>query len=161
MVYHGAFAVEHRRMPPDSDAYTSKTPCIGLCSTVFGDLVCRGCKRFSHEIIDWNRYDNGQRAAVWNRLEQLLEQLIWNRFELVSVWALEGELKRLKVPADPNMPVCIKVWRLLPRLAEGGLASAGLRLQPLWHGSTLKQVRDNLDQAFFDLSTAYYDRRVP
>ena len=41
------------------------------------------------------------------------------------------------------------------------LASAGVRLQPLWHGSTLKQVRDNLDQAFFGLSTAYYDRRVP
>ncbi|HBZ99754.1 MAG TPA: DUF1289 domain-containing protein, partial [Pseudomonas sp.] len=22
-----------------------KTPCIGLCSTVYGDVVCRGCKR--------------------------------------------------------------------------------------------------------------------
>ena len=26
-----------------------KTPCIGLCSTVFGDSVCRGCLRFVHE----------------------------------------------------------------------------------------------------------------
>ncbi|WVM93272.1 DUF1289 domain-containing protein [Halopseudomonas pachastrellae] len=87
-------------MPPDSDAYTSKTPCIGLCSTVFGDLVCRGCKRFSHEIIDWNRYDNGQRAAVWSRLEQLLEQLIWNRFELVSV----GAGGRTKTPEGTGGP---------------------------------------------------------
>ncbi|MCF8976542.1 DUF1289 domain-containing protein, partial [Pseudomonas edaphica] len=27
-----------------------KTPCVGLCSTVYGDLVCRGCKRFHHEV---------------------------------------------------------------------------------------------------------------
>ena len=25
------------------------TPCAGRCSTVFGDLVCRGCRRFNHE----------------------------------------------------------------------------------------------------------------
>ncbi|KAA0952431.1 DUF1289 domain-containing protein, partial [Pseudomonas sp. ANT_H14] len=24
---------------------TIKTPCVGLCSTVYGDLVCRGCNR--------------------------------------------------------------------------------------------------------------------
>lgn len=35
---------------------TIKTPCIGLCSTVYGDLVCRGCKRFHHEVIQWNGY---------------------------------------------------------------------------------------------------------
>ncbi|MEC9132488.1 MAG: DUF1289 domain-containing protein, partial [Pseudomonadota bacterium] len=21
------------------------TPCVGICSTTYGDLVCRGCKR--------------------------------------------------------------------------------------------------------------------
>ncbi|MEC7008614.1 MAG: DUF1289 domain-containing protein, partial [Pseudomonadota bacterium] len=31
-----------------------KTPCIGVCSTGIGDSVCRGCKRFSHEVIHWN-----------------------------------------------------------------------------------------------------------
>ncbi|MCA4075779.1 DUF1289 domain-containing protein, partial [Pseudomonas kurunegalensis] len=30
-----------------------KTPCVGLCSTVYGDTVCRGCKRFHHEVINW------------------------------------------------------------------------------------------------------------
>ncbi|WP_317135104.1 DUF1289 domain-containing protein [Piscirickettsia litoralis] len=37
------------------------TPCVGLCSTVYGDDVCRGCKRFYHEIIDWNQYDINQK----------------------------------------------------------------------------------------------------
>ena len=41
-----------------------KTPCVGLCSTTYGDLVCRGCKRFSHEIVNWNRYGDEEKTAV-------------------------------------------------------------------------------------------------
>jgi len=53
-----------------------KTPCVGLCSTVYGDTVCRGCKRFHHEVINWNGYDDAQKRAVWLRLEQLLVQVM-------------------------------------------------------------------------------------
>ena len=97
----------------DLPDYTRTTPCIGLCSTVYGDLVCRGCKRFSHEIIDWNRYDHQQKAAVWQRLEQLLE-----------------------------------------------LETSGLRLRRHCAGLSLKQLRDELDSAYFDLSSAYHERRI-
>ena len=48
-----------------------KTPCVGVCSTVFGDQVCRGCKRFHHELIEWNGYTDIQKETVWNRLESL------------------------------------------------------------------------------------------
>ena len=48
-----------------------KTPCVGVCSTVFGDQVCRGCKRFHHEVIEWNGYTDIQKETVWNRLESL------------------------------------------------------------------------------------------
>ena len=27
-----------------------RTPCIGVCSTTYGDDICRGCRRFRHEI---------------------------------------------------------------------------------------------------------------
>ena len=64
--------------------YTDKTPCVGLCSTVYGDQVCRGCKRFRHEIIMWNGYGSSEKAAVWSRLEQLLEQVVVARIEIVS-----------------------------------------------------------------------------
>jgi len=48
-----------------------KTPCVGICSTVFGDQVCRGCKRFDHEVIEWNGYSDIEKETVWNRLEAL------------------------------------------------------------------------------------------
>ena len=52
------------------------TPCVGICSTTFGDLVCRGCKRFSHEIVDWNSYDDSQKEIIWERLEKIKEQVV-------------------------------------------------------------------------------------
>ncbi len=50
----------------------SLTPCAGRCSTVFGDQVCRGCRRFNHEVIQWNTYTAEQRLAVWKRLDDQL-----------------------------------------------------------------------------------------
>ena len=53
------------------------TPCIGVCSTVFGDHVCPLLgKRFAHEIIDWNGYDQPKKALVESRLGTLLAQVL-------------------------------------------------------------------------------------
>tara|TARA_R110000751_G_scaffold27301_1_gene72102 strand:- start:217 stop:669 length:453 start_codon:yes stop_codon:yes gene_type:complete len=144
----------------DLPDYTSTTPCVGLCSTVYGDLVCRGCKRFSHEIIDWNRYDALSKAAVWQRLEQLLEQVVMARIEVVSVVALHAALERLQIKVSLEASLALKVLRLIPRLEEGGLPACGLRLRSRWAELTLKQLRDELDSAHFDLSCAYHERRV-
>ncbi|MEM6710457.1 MAG: DUF1289 domain-containing protein [Pseudomonadota bacterium] len=52
-------------------AQRRRTPCVGICSTTYGDLVCRGCKRFAHEITGWNGYSDGQRSDVETRLQTL------------------------------------------------------------------------------------------
>jgi predicted Fe-S protein YdhL (DUF1289 family) len=62
---------------------TIKTPCVGLCSTVYGDLVCRGCKRYHHEVIQWNGYNADEKQAVWLRLEQLLVQVMASKLEVL------------------------------------------------------------------------------
>ena len=55
-----------------------RTPCVGICSTTYGDLVCRGCKRFAHEIVEWNGYDEVQQDAVRERLQRLRDEaLAW------------------------------------------------------------------------------------
>lgn len=48
-----------------------RTPCVGICSTTYGDLVCRGCRRFAHEIRDWNQYSGEQRTRIWARLNEV------------------------------------------------------------------------------------------
>lgn len=70
------------------------TPCVGLCSTTFGDSVCRGCKRFAHEIVDWNRYDEHQKAMVINRLTQIVESIVPRYMVVTDPDRLQNSLKK-------------------------------------------------------------------
>ena len=49
----------------------SSTPCLGICTTTFGDEVCKGCKRFSYEIVNWTKFTKEERRILNNRLEEL------------------------------------------------------------------------------------------
>ena len=54
----------------------SSTPCLGICSTTFGDEVCKGCKRFAHEIVGWTKYSLEEREIVNDRLEKFKVQIL-------------------------------------------------------------------------------------
>ena len=76
---------------------TPDTPCIGICSTVYGDEVCRGCKRHYREIIDWNRYDALKKRAVLCRLEANIVTVMRDEVEIVNAQCLQQQLDRLHI----------------------------------------------------------------
>ena len=86
-----------------------KTPCIGVCSTVFGDDVCRGCKRFQHEVIQWNSYSDSEKGSVLNRLEILKTQIMQSKVLISDETLLKEQLESLKIVfnADTNNEVKI------------------------------------------------------
>ena len=65
----------------------ASTPCLGICSTTYGDDVCKGCKRFVHEVIGWNKYETSEKESI-NKSFKKLEKLFNN--EIVTlVWKFE------------------------------------------------------------------------
>ncbi len=50
---------------------TSDSPCIGYCTTVLGDDVCRNCLRTFDEITRWVEMSNHERRAVNQRIALL------------------------------------------------------------------------------------------
>jgi predicted Fe-S protein YdhL (DUF1289 family) len=54
-----------------SSAITSDSPCIGRCTTVLGDEVCRSCLRTFDEITRWVAMNNHERRAVNQRIALL------------------------------------------------------------------------------------------
>jgi len=44
------------------------SPCIGICSTSFGDDVCYGCKRTASEVIEWNSLQDDEKDKINRRL---------------------------------------------------------------------------------------------
>ena len=139
-----------------------RTPCVGICSTGIGDSVCRGCKRFAHEVIDWNAYTHEQRVIIAQRLEGYLSQVVQNMIEILDEKVLLAQVKHQQILfKEEQNPYCW-VFDLLRSGARQitDLNAYGLRLQPKWRNTPLTDIRDNIDRDFYALSCAYYERYV-
>ena len=107
---------------------TRRTPCVGICSTTYGDLVCRGCKRFAHEIVQWNGYDEDQQSIIWSRLNSLRDE--------VTLYFLQvsDELAFAKLVEHLSLHECLRghqVFEVLRHLVVHSeqLAHAGLSMR--------------------------------
>ncbi len=140
---------------------SAKTPCIGICSTTsFGDLVCRGCKRYGFEVIRWNIYDDGAKNAVLKRLESLQSQLYANKLRIVSEDQLKAGLLGLGIGFDEALsPWCwvhnllTKNHRQIGRLQDFGLEATGEFAQ-----YSIAELTARLDSELMTLSEAHYQR---
>ncbi len=93
-------------MPDLPEAPSS--PCIGVCSTTYGDLVCRGCYRFAHEVAQWNGYERAQQAAVLERLAGLragaaARHLSPDRIDQLAAMAASVRLRRVEGWSAPDI----------------------------------------------------------
>lgn len=139
-----------------------KTPCVGLCSTVYGDLVCRGCKRFHHEVVSWNGYSEEVKRSVWQRLEVLLAQVMAAKLEVFDAPLLRSQLesRQIRFVADQS-PYCW-AYQLIARGARviQQLEAYGVVLLPEFRVWSLPELRDAIDREFFLLSEAHYQRYI-
>lgn len=97
----------------DYDDQRYQSPCVGLCSTAFGDQVCRGCKRFAHEVDHWFSYPNEQKAAVLSRLGRIRRRLLDEHLEIVSLEQLKAALQRYSVIYNAGWEPCWWVFALM------------------------------------------------
>ncbi|MGU0708106.1 DUF1289 domain-containing protein [Pseudomonas aeruginosa] len=139
-----------------------KTPCVGLCSTVYGDLVCRGCKRFHHEVVNWNLYDAEEKRAVWSRLEQLLAQVMAAKLEVFDAARLRLQLEQRQIRFVPEQSPYCWACQLIARGSRliNQIEAYGVALLPEFRDWSLPDLRDAIDREFFLLSEAHYQRYI-
>ncbi|OTG85912.1 hypothetical protein B9T31_10000 [Acinetobacter sp. ANC 4558] len=139
---------DHRRIP-------SLTPCAGRCSTVFGDSVCRGCRRFNHEVIRWNTFTLEQQHTVWKRLDAQLDQILVPMLPFANVVLAESFVlsKRVRLHTDASngrklyhaLKLCEKNKYFA---SESGLGIQAEHVKPLWQ---------EFERRVLALATASYD----
>lgn len=135
------------------------TPCVGICSTTYGDTVCRGCRRYLHEIIDWNRYSADQKRLIWRRLDGLLAQILPRYFDIQDAEQLKQQmlLRQIRLREDGNP------WSWLHLLLKNAsrqitdLSLFGVvRLDT--SGMSLYELKELANEELHTLASAYYDR---
>ena len=135
------------------------TPCIGICSTTFGDTVCRGCRRYLHEVIDWNRYSEEQKQLVWSRLDALPAQVLPSYFTIVDPGSLAHGLQVHRIPHRPGSPPWSLLLALLRSTArqEPDLEAFGVE-RHAQHSVGLADLREEIHQKLYALAQATYDK---
>ncbi len=93
------------------------TPCIGICSTVYGDEVCRGCKRRFKEIIDWNNLDLNYQDQIWARLNKQAEQVLNKNIKIINLDLFNLALSQHHVIKTPKHEDDFLILLLIKKIA--------------------------------------------
>ncbi len=136
-----------------------QTPCIGICSTTYGDLICRGCKRFAHEVTGWNGYAAAQRAAVWRRLQDLRDTAVAEFVLIENEAVLFEAAAALRIAPAPDWTGLSIAYETLRR-TRGALdiASLGLARSSFAADIAADELFGAIDREFYARATAAYER---
>lgn len=138
-----------------------KTPCIGICSTTsFGDTICRGCKRYAFEVINWNNYGEEEKDAVMKRIEMFTEQIMASKFHIFSIERLEQALDDYRFFYDPALsPYCWlhnflqkKFYRI------NSLDELGVTLTPEHAHKDIRELIQEVNEELIRLGEAHFER---
>ena len=137
----------------------SSTPCLGICSTTYGDDVCRGCKRFIHEVINWNSYSNDEKEIVNSRLEEFKVTILSHRFKVTDAELLSSKLKEHAINFNDALDPITWIFDLLRASSQNlDLELFGLELLPDHRTFSLSSIKDEINTELFELSQAHFDR---
>lgn len=146
-------------MPP-LPAMRIRTPCVGICSTTYGGDVCRGCKRFAHEVIGWNAYSDEQKQLVWDRLTRLAEDVTAPRLAVFDAILMAQTLRSLGVRFHDDRSPAFGALELLRALGQQrvDLTRFGISVMPAWShllpGELYREMNEEMvlrAEASFDL----------
>ncbi len=65
----------HVHVPDTTLEITANSPCIGHCTTVLGDDVCRSCLRTFEEVSRWLEMSEEERKQVNRRIALLADKV--------------------------------------------------------------------------------------
>jgi len=130
---------------------------MGICSTTYGDLVCRGCKRFAHEVISWNGFDGAQQEIVWQRLMELRDSCVRDVVHVGSPRQMRAVCTDRGVPVEADASPMGLAYELLRRgLSEPAVVSeGGIHLREC---ESVIDALKAIDDLFLQRSQAHYER---
>ena len=141
-----------------SNNFLTKTPCIGICSTTYGDEICRGCKRFSHEVTSWIKYTDSEKDNVNRRLQKFKKLILSDKFSIIDEQLLRKSLDDAKIMYNDKLePICW-LFDLFRALSQESLklSALGIALKPSYSKHSISELKELINKEFFELSTAHY-----
>jgi len=135
----------------------SSTPCLGICSTTFGDEVCKGCKRFAHEIVSWTKYSEQEREIVNDRIEKFKIIILQNRFKIVDSNLLATKLQEKAINYNHSLDPLTWIFDLFRAAGSQSFDLSEYGIKELVNFEP-KTIKDEINDELLELSEAHHDR---
>ena len=135
----------------------SSTPCLGICSTTFGDEVCKGCKRFAHEIVSWTKYSQEEREIVNDRLEKFKIQILQHRFAVTDKNLFETMLEEKAINFNHSLDPLTWIFDLFRAAGSQTFDISNFGIKSLVQFNP-KTIRDEINNELLELSEAHHER---
>ena len=136
----------------------TRTPCIGICSTTYGDEVCRGCKRFSYEIINWNSFTPEEKEAIWKRLEKLKTQIMSSRVKIFDSDLMNEGIKKYRLRVKDDLNDSSKAFEIIKQVSESFEDLMDFGIELFNTEKSLKDLKDDIEIELYTLSKAHYSK---
>ena len=135
----------------------SSTPCLGICSTTFGDEVCKGCKRFAPEIVSWTKYSQEEREIVNDRLEKFKIQILQHRFAITDKNLFESMLEEKAINFNHSLDPLTWIFDLFRAAGSQTFDISNFGIKSLVQFNP-KTIRDEINNELLELSEAHHER---
>ena len=144
-------------MSKDYSART-RTPCVGICSTTYGDDVCRGCKRFIHEVINWNSFNPEEKESVWKRLEKLKTLIMQSKISIINETLMEEKIEELQLKINSDLNSLSKAFEIVKLTSKSfdDLNEFGIKI--VNKDVSLIDLKEEIEKELYDLSMAHFNR---
>ena len=136
----------------------TRTPCVGICSTTYGDEVCRGCKRFSFEVINWNGFTPEERESVWKRLEKLKTQIMSSRLQILEPELLDKKIKHFQLKIKDDLNDLSKAFELIKQVSESFKDLEEFGIKVFIKKQSLIELKEEIEEELYTLSKAHYEK---
>tara|TARA_Y100001935_G_scaffold168450_1_gene138846 strand:- start:325 stop:774 length:450 start_codon:yes stop_codon:yes gene_type:complete len=135
----------------------SSTPCLGICSTTFGDEVCKGCKRFAHEIVSWTKYSSEEREIINLRLEKFKIKILKRRFKIIDKELFASKLDEKAINFNHSLDPLTWIFDLFRAAGSQKLNLKDFGIQNLINYNP-KTIKDEINNELRELSEAHHER---
>jgi predicted Fe-S protein YdhL (DUF1289 family) len=139
-------------------ANRTRTPCVGICSTTYGDDVCRGCKRFSFEVINWNTFKPEERESVWKRLEKLKSQIMASRLKVFDPKKLEESINYFQLKIKDDLNDLSKAFEVIKQVSESFRNLDEFGISVFEKNKSLALLKEEIENELYVLSKAHYEK---
>ena len=119
--------------------------------------MCKGCKRFVHEVINWNKYAIPEKELVNSRLESFKLTVLKDRFSVSNAELLATRLNDQGINFNDSLDPMTWIFDLLRAAGSQDLDLNQFGI--VCHSNAeLSELKDQIYAEFLDLSEAHYER---